>query len=81
MTILQFNALKKFKFNQTSEFVKQEFLPENYKFIHKIAYDMDAAHLEKTHKAKLIAFKDTQIVKQKAEKRHRERCYLLSWIE
>ena len=71
MTILQFNALRKFKFNQTSEFVKQEFLPEDYKFIHKIACDMDAAHLEKTCKTELIAFKDNQIVKQREKNKQK----------
>jgi hypothetical protein len=84
MTILQFNALKKFKFNHTSEFVKQEFLPEDYKFIHKMARSMDAAHLEKTRKAELIAFKDKQIAerrekrRQKAEKRAQKEMLLAS---
>jgi hypothetical protein len=84
MTILQFNALKKFKFNQTSEFVKQEFLPEDYKFIHKMARSIDAAHLEKMRKAELIAFKDKRIAertekkRQKAEKQAQKEMLLAS---
>jgi hypothetical protein len=72
--ILQFNALKKFKINQTAAFVKQEFLPEDYAFVHKMACKIDASHLESECKAELIAFKDKQIAerrekqKKKAEK-------------
>jgi hypothetical protein len=71
MTILQFNALKKFKFNQTSLFVKKEFLSEDFAFVHKMARDMKTGNLEKARKAELIAFKDMQIVERREKRRQK----------
>lgn len=72
-TILQFNALKKFKFNQTSAFVKREFLPEDFAFVHKVARDLDARHLERERKAELIAYKDKQIAKRREKQMQKAR--------
>lgn len=75
MTILQFNALKKWKFNQTSSFVKKEFHPEDYVFVHKVACSLGTGHVERACKAELIEFKDKQVTirrekeKQKAAKK------------
>ena len=84
MTILQFNALKKFKFNQTSSFVKRKFLPEDYVFVHKIACNLGTSDLERACKAELIAFRDRQVVerrekqKQKAAKQAEKEALLAS---
>lgn len=84
MTILQFNALKKFKFNQTSSFVKRKFLPEDYVFVHKIARNLGTSDLERARKAELIAFRDRQVVerrekqKQKAAKQAEKEALLAS---
>lgn len=84
MTILHFNALKKFKFDQTAAFVKQQLLPEDYIFVHKMACSMDAKHLERKCKAELIAFKDKQIatrkekVQERAEKQAEKNALLAS---
>ena len=83
-TVLQFNALKKFKFNQTSAFVRKEFLPEDYAFIHKMARTLDAGHLERERKDALIAYKDKQVAErrekqmQKAKRQAEKAAFLAS---
>jgi hypothetical protein len=83
-TILQFNALKKFKFNQTAAFINREFLPKDFTFVHKVACDLDAKHLERECKAELIAYKDKQVAErrekqmQKAKKQAEKEAFLAS---
>jgi hypothetical protein len=50
--------------DQTSSFIKKEFLPENYIFVHKTARNLATGSLEKACKAELIAFKDKQVVER-----------------
>jgi hypothetical protein len=83
-TMLQYNAFAKFKFNDTSAFVKQQFLSDDYAFFCKMACEIDASHIDKLHKAEIIAFKDKQVTqrgekqKQKADKQVEKEAFLAS---
>ena len=59
-------------------------MSEDYAFVHKVARNLDASHLEREHKAELIAYKDKQVAErrqmqmQKIKKQTEKEAFLAS---
>ena len=50
-----------FKYNDTAAFVHHLFVSEDFAYVRKEARKRDNSHLEKQHKAAIIAYKEKQI--------------------
>ena len=61
----QYNALAMFKFNNTAAFVEHIFVTEDHAFVCQEAHKRDRGHLEREHKAAIVAFKEKQIAERR----------------
>jgi hypothetical protein len=65
MSLHYYNVLTMFKSNETATFVQQMFVEGDHVYVHEQARKRDSHHLEKAHKAAIIAFKSKQIADRK----------------
>jgi cbb3-type cytochrome oxidase cytochrome c subunit len=54
-----------FKFNDTSKFVRQEFMPEDHAYVRQEAHMKDSSRLERERQAAVVAYKDKQVAQRK----------------
>ena len=71
LTLLQYNAQAMFHHNETEQFMDENFQPEDYKFLCKMAHDADSHKLEAMRKKAQVEYDQAKNAKKAAARRTR----------